>query len=148
MRRWCCFGRRGAKYKARANYKTQWLARALLLCAMSRAGVKALGCTYVVTVSSFARAFPDSKAWFGALIAKGNSATLRSFFANLKYDGRPEFFSMFACLLGNQALWVQPTWLKKHRRSLKSAMHEYVAQNGFMGVPALCVKDVLSRAMS
>ena len=85
----------------RANYMKQWLARALLLCSMSRAGVRALGRTDAITVSNFSKAFPDSKAWFDKLVSKGESPTLRAFFAALKYDGRPEWFSMFACLLGN-----------------------------------------------
>ena len=129
--------------RRRANYKTQWLARALLLCAMSRAGVKALGRTGSITVASFSQAFPDSKAWFEKLAIKGNKSSLSDFFASLKYDGRPEFFSMFACLLGNATLWVKPSWLRKHSKSLQAAMKAFASQNGFMGVPALCVKDVL-----
>lgn len=115
---------------------------------MNRAGVRALGRTDAITVASFARAFPDSKAWFRKLAFKGQFPTLRAFFKAVKYDGRPEFFSMFACLLGNSALSVQPTWLQKHRQSLQGAMHAYASQNGFMGVPALCVKDVLAGARS
>ena len=134
--------------RPRANYTTQFLARALLLGAMSRAGVRALGRTGDVTVASFAQAFPDSKAWFRKLAIKGNTSTLRAFFTSLKYDGRPEFFSMFACLLGNATLWVKPSWLRKHSKLLQAAMKAYASQNGFMGVPALCVKDVLSGAGS
>ena len=138
MRILCFCGRRVT------NYKTQWLARALLLCAMSRAGVKALGRTGSVTVASFAQAFPDSKAWFRKLAIKGKTSTLRAFFTSLKYDGRPEFFSMFACLLGNATLWVKPSWLRRHSKLLQAAMKAFASRNGFMGVPALCVKDVLS----
>ena len=132
--------------RRRANYLKQWLARALLLCAMSRAGVRALGRTDAITVASFSQAFPDSKAWFEKLMCKGESPTLRAFFANLKYDGRPEFFSMHACLLGNYKLWVQPKWLRKNSKALQDAMLAFAAQNGFMGVPALCVKSVQAQS--
>ena len=128
--------------RRRANYLKQWLARALLLCAMSRAGVRALRGTDAITVASFSKAFPDSKAWFDKLSCKGESPTLHAFFASLKYDGRPEFFSMFACLLGNHKLWVQPKWLRKNSKALQDAMQAFLVQNGFMGVPALCVQSV------
>ena len=123
----------------------QWLSRALLLCAMSRAGVRALGGTDAITVASFSQAFPDSKAWFKKLISPGQFSSLRAFFAALQYKGRPDFFSMFACLLGNAAFRVQPAWLRKHSRALQGVMQAYASQNGFMGVPAVCVKDVLAQ---
>ena len=131
-----------ARRVPKPGYKKQWLARALLLCAMHRAGVRALRGAGDVRVASFAQAFPDSKAWFSRLKAKGQNSTLRAFFKSLNYVGRPEFFSMFACLLGNRDLHMPPAWFRKHRRALRAEMALTMSKNGFMGVPGLCVRSV------
>ena len=125
------------------GYTTQWLSRALLLCAMHRDGVQALRNPDGVTPAAFARAFPDSEAWFRKLEVRGQCSILQDFFSNLEYAGRPEFFSMFACLLGNAALRVRPAWLLKHCLALRRKMLACYSLHGLMAVPARCVRALV-----
>lgn len=109
---------------------------------MHRAGVRVLRGAGDVSLASFARAFPDSKAWFGKLAVRGRQSSLKHFFQALNYTGRPEFFSMHACILGHALMNKTPAWFKKRCRALRREMEASVVQNGFMGVPPLCVKAV------
>ena len=115
-----------------------------MLCAMHRDGIRSLTGAEDVTLAVFSRAFPDSKAWFGVLAKRGGQGSLQCFFDHLEYRGRPEFFSMFACLVGNSALHVNPEWLLQQCSPLRQAMKACAVQNGFMGVPAKCVREVLA----
>ena len=132
---------------AKVGYKTQWLSRALLLSSMHRAGVRVLRGAGDVSLAHFAQAFPDSKAWFSKLTVRGEHSSLQAFMESLNYTGRPEFFSMFACLLGNAQLCKRADWFAKHCRALRAEMQASVVQNGFMGVPSVCVKAVHSQTM-
>ena len=126
----------------KATYLCAYTARALLLVAMRRAGLKRLTGADRISVENFARAFPDEKSWF-TLLSGSHTDTLHKFFEDLNYSGRPEFWSMFACLLLTRAMWRNPDWYVNHKHELKAALRSQL-HHGLQRVPALCVSDVLS----
>lgn len=90
--------------------------------------------------SDFARAFPDSNQWFKHLGV--GQLTLRRFFQHLGYDGRAEFFSMYACLLGSKHMRVSPEWLEQHMTQLRRHMNQHREEHGIHQVPARVVLAV------
>jgi len=107
---------------------------------MHRHRVRALRDPDGVSTVAFARAFPDSKAWFRRLAGRSQCLTLKGFFSSLEYVGRPEFFSMFACLFGNAAFRVCPAWMLENRLALRRKMMACYSSHGLMAVPARCVR--------
>ena len=133
--------RPGAK---RAKYLPAYTARAILLVAMHREGVGRLGGTGQISVEEFASAFPDERRWFVRLCSSSDrtATTVEKFFSDMKYNGRPEFWSMFSCLLLTKSMWLSDAWLSHHCASLRKAMRSQ-KHHSIMRLPALCVRDVL-----
>ena len=121
-----------------------YTARAILLAAMHRAGVGKLGGTSQIYVRDFAAAFPDEREWFSRLCSAWDTTTVKEFFSDLQYTGRPEFWSMFSCLLLTRSMWLSDAWLLHHCASLRKAMCSQ-HHHRIMRLPALCVRDVLSK---
>ena len=136
--------RPGAK---QAKYLPAYTARALLLAAMHRAGVGRLGGTSQICVRDFATSFPDEREWFSRLCGSMDTTTVKEFFSDLQYTGRPEFWSMFSCLLLTSSMWLTDEWLSSQCSSLRTAMRSQL-RHGLMRVPALCVQDVLAEEAS
>ena len=124
-----------------------YTARAFLLAAMHRAGVGKLGGTSQIYVRDFAAAFPDEREWFSQLCSAWDTTTVKEFFSDLQYTGRPEFWSMFSCLLLTSSMWLTSEWLSERCRSLRRAMRSQL-RHGLMRVPALSAQDVLAEDAS
>ena len=139
----CVCARPAAKFK-KAKYLPAYTARAILLVSMHRAGVGRLGGTGQIYVSEFAAAFPDARQWFSRLCSSYDTTTVKKFFSDLGYKGRPEFWSMFSCLLLTRSMWLSDAWLSHHCASLRKAMRSQ-HHHMIMRLPALCVRDVLSK---
>jgi hypothetical protein len=122
------------------GYLLTWTVRAVLLVGMHRAGVTRLRGEGDITLQEFTRAFPDSKHWFYRLRTRGQHSTLRAFFASLGYNGRPELFSMFACLLLNREVVVNTEWLQAASCKLRRTMRALQSSHQIDQVPAVCVK--------
>ena len=83
----------------RGNYLRCYVSRALLLAEMHRCRVRRLsGPDRVLTKVFFATCL-DEKMWQNKMQRPGKTSTLAEFFRDVRYDGRPELFSMFTCLL-------------------------------------------------
>ena len=134
--------RNAAAQKKKEPYLRLWVARAWVLSAMASEGVLQLTGVRGVTVRDFGAAFPDSKGWFERLCSSWDMP-LSSFFQFLGYTGRPEFFSMFACLLLTRTLQVNPAWALHVQGKLQHSMDECARVHGVPKVPALCVEGVL-----
>ena len=130
----------------KAKYLPAYTARAILLVSMHRAGVGRLGGTGQISVEEFASAFPDERRWFVRLCSSSDrtATTVEKFFSDLGYKGRPEFWSMFSCLLLTRSMWLSDAWLSHHCASLRKAMRSQ-HHHRIMRLPALCVQDVLSK---
>ena len=94
-----------------------------MLSAMAAQGVEQLTGVHAMTVGDFSAAFPDSKGWY--LWLGSRDMPLGQFFALLGYTGRPEFFSMFACLLLTAGMQVNPSWTRHFEGDLKRCMGDY-----------------------
>ena len=127
-----------------AKYLPGYTARAILVASMHRAGVGRLGGTGQISVGEFATAFPDERKWFTRLCSSSDTTTVKKFFSDLGYNGRPEFCSMFSCLLLTRSMWLSDAWLSRHCVSLRKAMRSQ-QHHGILRLPALCVQDVLSK---
>ena len=122
-------------------YMKLWIARAWLLSAMAAEGVERLVGVRAMTVQDFSMAFPDSKGWFSWLGSP--DMALDNFFALLGYTGRPEFFSMFTCLLLTAELRVNPAWTRHFAGDLKRCMGDYASAHGLPKLPSLCVAELV-----
>ena len=119
---------------------TWWTVRGLLLMAMHREGVARLTGAGHVSAEAFATVCPDSKQWFQRLMGTALDVPLSQFFRDVGYDGRPELFSMYACVLGHASLRV---WLLKHKADLKDIEHRFRRSNRFDCTPACVVMQLL-----
>ena len=125
------------------KYTTTWLARAWLLAAMYREGVKQLTGTRQVTWEDFAEAFPDSGSWFARLAPRGKDyKSLYDYLQDLSYRGRPEFFSAYACLLLGKSMRVNPEWIQEHSKELQAFNASYRRIHHIDMVPGRVVKAV------
>ena len=124
------------------SYMRNFIIRGLLLAAMSRSGVQRLRGAGRMKVCDFMTAFPDQSHWLRRL-SLTRDGSLAALFASLNYDGRPELFSMFACLLLCKAMRVSPAWLKANTRKLRMAMCSLRSQGLLYRLPTLCVQDVV-----
>ena len=129
----------------RKSYMRNFVIRGLLLAGMARAGIQKLRGIDELSVLEFAAAFPDQGCWFTKLGEYSNNESrtvnLGDFLRSLDYDGRPEFFSMFACVLLCKCMRVSPAWLALHARELTDAMLMQLGRRGFCRLPALCVRE-------
>ena len=134
------------KMFADSAYMRNWTLRGFLLAQMAAQGVPELRDCSKIGVLEFAQAFPDQTAWFPRLNARTttkrqSTKTLGDFFQDLGYDGRPEFFSLFACILMcPEVRSVNEKWLSHHREQLSAAM----VQRAIPRLPCLCVRDLVS----
>ena len=144
----CLASKTVAFHPARKNgaiigkYLSTWTIRGLLLVLMHQVGVTRLGGASEVGVSQFAKSFPDANAWFGRLPERGGAANLKAFFESLDYDGPPEVFSMFACILLGRDFEVTPEWLMENESELQASMRKLRKSDAIYQVPARCVLDV------
>lgn len=127
-----------------SKYLPAYTARALLLAAMSREGVEKLGGQGGISVREFATAFPDERQWFMRLAAHPHT-TVKDFLSSMEYNGRPEMWSMFACLLLTRRMWRNPDWFAYHARELRRRMRSQ-SEHSILRVPGLCVQDVLQQS--
>ena len=129
----------------KTSYMRNFVIRGLLLAGMARAGIQKLRGIDDLSVLEFKAAFPDQGGWFTKLGEYGNNESrtvnLGDFLRSLDYDGRPEFFSMFACVLLCKCMRVSPAWLALHAHELTDAMLMQLGRRGFCRLPALCVRD-------
>jgi hypothetical protein len=125
------------------KYLVLWTVRSFMLAGMHRAGVSRLRGEHDIRLSEFAVTFPDANGWCTRLRSRGQYSTLGAFFASLGYDGRPELFSMFACLLLTTDMQVNPGWLQSSATQLRRAMRELQSVHGIDQLPAICVKKCL-----
>ena len=116
-------------------YFLNWMVRGMLLSAMHREGVARLSGSRDVTVSEFAVAFPDSCKWLEVLPHTGMQS-LASLLSQLGYDGRPEFLSMFTCLLLTRACQLNPKWYETNHIPLCQFRRTYRNRRGVHVVPA------------
>lgn len=125
------------------SYMRNFVIRGLLLADMARAGIKKLRGIDQIRVQELSQAFPDQSSWFAKLgeYADMSRVNLGDFFRGLGFDGRPEFFSMFACLLLCKSMRVRPEWMAAHARELSGAMMQQLVRRGLCRLPALCVRD-------
>lgn len=120
-----------------SGYLRASLVRSILLAHMRRDGVRVLQGADGVTVKAFARAFPDTNGWFRRLPAKACKGRLADLFADLGYDGRPEFFSMFSCLLMTPPCSTRSdAWYRASARELRRIMASYRTEHGLHPTPA------------
>lgn len=132
------------KHVGKPKYLEAWFARAWLLASMASQGVTSLSHTGALGWQDFANAFPDSKAWFPKLAAHGSkSSSLRSYFQDVGYSGRPEFFSAMTCLLLGKGMKVNPTWLQVNRHKIQSFRKQYHSHHSLHMVPARVVRALL-----
>ena len=125
------------------KYLEAWFARAWLLSAMAQEGVSGLSGADAIGWEEFATAFPDSRAWFPRLAARRSEHwTLKEYFDNLGYTGKPEFFSAMACLLLGKGMHVNPDWLLHRQQDLEDFSQEYSNHHGLDMVPARVVRAV------
>ena len=125
---------------------TWWTVRGLLLMAMHREGVARLTGANHVTAEAFAMVCPDSKQWFQQLRGTASDMPLSKFFQDVGYDGRPEMFSMYACVLGHASLQVSMGWLVKQEADLKDICCCFRRSNRFDCTPAFAVMELLKHS--
>ena len=108
------------------KYITAWLARAWLVAAMAREGVKQLTGTQQVTWQDFAESFPDPGGWFARLVPRGKRyKSLHDYLQDLGYQGRPELFSGYTCLFLGKSMRVNPKWMLEHSKELQDFSVSY-----------------------
>lgn len=122
-------------------YKRNFLIRGLLLAAMERQGIKMLKGDDNISVQVFSQSFPDQGRWMLRL-ARYPGMCLREFFQEVHFDGRPELFTMFTCLLLGKGMRLSPQWYRKHGKHLTRLMLGQGRRTGVMRLPVVCVHDV------
>ena len=124
-----------------ATYLSAWTIRCLLLSAMCVEGVSALrGCD--VLAEDFAVTCPDQKRWLtryaGTRIGGVRSrATLAHTMRSVGYSGRPEHFTMYACVYNMVRCSAQ--WLQIHAEPLRRVQQAFEEKYGFECAPAEAV---------
>ena len=129
--------RRLGRGHGRSGYIRRSLVRSILLAHMRRDGVRVLAGADGVSVKAFGPAFPDTNRWFDRLPARACKGRLADLFADLGYDGRPEFFSMFSCLLMTPPCSTRSdAWYTANARKVRRLMASYRAEHGLYPTPA------------
>ena len=126
---------------ANKSYMRSFVIRGLVLAAMAAAGIPKLTGAAKIQLQTFASAFPDQRGWINKLSGDAKSITLAEFLADIGYDGRPEFLTMFMCLLLTPSMRVNPAWLLAHRSRLCESMVSQHECHGIFKLPALCVQQ-------
>lgn len=107
-------------------------------------GVSALrGCD--VLAEDFASTCPDQKHWisrFASTRVGGvrSRPTLAHTLRSVGYSGRPEYFTMYACVYGMVRRSVQ--WLQDHEEELQKARRVFQEEHRFECSPAEAVARV------
>jgi hypothetical protein len=78
-------------------------------------------------VAHFAKVFPDQQRWILRFAGGRQSLSVKALFQKLKYAGPPEYFSMFTCLWGSEALrkevqMLGKEWFAQHHAQLVQAV--------------------------
>ena len=126
---------------------SSWTIRCLLLSAMHAKGVSALrGCD--VAAVDFATTCPDQKRWIVRFAgardgAVRGSPTLAHTLQSVGYTGRPEYFTMYACVYAMVRRSV--LWLEAHEAELQGAQRAFLEEHSFQCAPAAAVASVLAR---
>ena len=112
---------------------------------MSAEGVSALrGCD--VLVEDFATTCPDQKKWLmryagGCRVDNmRQKPTLAYTLRSVGYSGRPEYFTMFACVYN--MMRCSPQWLQDHAEELRQVRQLFQKEHGFECAPAAAVAQV------
>ena len=129
--------------KGAPPYWLNWIIRGILLLSMHRAGVARLSGCRGVSVADFSAAFPDACQWW-QILPKWNEvdSDLESFFKNLDYDGRPEFFTFWACLLLTRLSRKSPEWFRRSASKIRQHRMRYHRMYGIDIVPVRCVQQI------
>ena len=122
-------------------YWANWLTRGILLLSMHRAAVPRLSGCRGVSVADFSAAFPDACQRLQSL-PKTEDMDLASFFKSLEYDGRPELFSFWTCLLLTKLARKSPEWFERRGADIQKHMLRYRRTYGIDIVPVRCVQQV------
>ena len=118
-----------------------------MLGAMFAEGVSALrGCD--VLAEDFAVTCPDQKKWLvrfaGTRVGGTRSRpTLSHTLQSIGYDGRPEYFTMYACVYNMARRSAQ--WLQRHAEELQEERRAFQQEHGFDCAPAEAVARVLRK---
>jgi hypothetical protein len=117
----CGFSNSGDTYRAR------WVTRTWLIWQMRRAGIRCLRLATECAVAHFAKVFPDQQRWILRFAGGRQSLSVKALFQKLKYAGPPEYFSMFTCLWGSEALrkevqMLGKEWFAQHHAQLVQAV--------------------------
>lgn len=110
---------------------------------MHAAGVKRLRASEQVLAADFARSCPDQKTWLerlGVSRRGTRNPTLAQSLAIVAYTGRPEYFTMYACVYG--AIRASKEWLERHEGQLCDAKAAFLEKHGFQSSPAHVVAIV------
>ena len=127
------------------KYLLLWFVRTFLLLSMDQSGCRRLAGTSDINVGEFGRCFPDSRGYFQAFKNSVPHGSLKMFFDELGYKGRPELFSMYTCLLGHKSLWKNPKWLQFHAKSIRAEQRVYKDRTGVNLLPSNAVDIVAAR---
>ena len=127
--------------KGRPPYWLNWMARGMLLLSMHRAGVTRLSGCRGTSVADFSAAFPDACHWMKILTPRDNK-DLATFFRLLEYDGRPEFFSFWTCLLLTKLARKSPECFDRNADAIQKHRVWYRRTYGIDIVPVRCIQQV------
>ena len=100
-----------------------------------------------VAAVDFAATCPDQKQWIARFAAARDGAVRRSptlahTLQSVGYVGRPEYFTMYACVFAMVRRSVQ--WLEAHESELRDAQRAFVEEHHFQCAPAALVARVLA----
>ena len=113
-----------------------------MLGAMFAEGVSALrGCD--VLAEDFAVTCPDQKKWLARFACIRGRLTLSHTLHSVGYDGRPEYFTMYACVYNMVRRSAQ--WLQRHAEELQEERRAFQQEHGFDCAPAEAVARVLRK---
>ena len=119
-------------------YLLNWMVRGIRLLSMRRDGVRRLSRTGDVSVAEFAVAFPDACSWFEILPTETCRSSLKDFFKSLEYDGPPELFSFWSCLLLSRPCLRSKEWFHENTKAIRQLQQRYRRQHGIDLVPSRC----------
>ena len=63
-----------------------------------------------------------------------------------RYQGPPEYFTMWACLVSGDAVAkISTSWLQEHEQALHATCVWYVEQHGMSPHPATLIKELVDQ---
>ncbi len=124
----------------RSNYRVQMVARTWLKTLMAAKGITQLRVGPTTRTEDLWCSFPDAKQHLRHL--GHHCEFLQELFDVVGYDGPPELFTMYCCLLNEPSVQAvvrakQPGWLRHHKAALRRLRSEYLAQSGQCPHPAV-----------